>query len=166
MRVLELGDAAGGGPVVRRAAVKALVERDGRYLLLRTPATDDHKLPGGGIDAGETHEQALARELAEETGRALDRVDSLVLTVVERRRDQHEPGAVFEMTSSYYRVALTPGTGERDLDDYERDLDLTPVWVTAGSALAANEALLATGDAAPWTARETEVLRMIVAGEI
>jgi 8-oxo-dGTP pyrophosphatase MutT (NUDIX family) len=56
-----------------RAAVRALlIDRDGRVLLVqyRRPGTDLTwwGTPGGGIDAGETHRDALARELREEIG--------------------------------------------------------------------------------------------------
>jgi double-stranded uracil-DNA glycosylase len=56
-----------------RAAARALVlDRDGRALLVqyRRPGTGLTwwGTPGGGIDPGETHEQALARELREEIG--------------------------------------------------------------------------------------------------
>ena len=69
MRHLELGGPVpSGARVVRREAAKAVVERDGLLLLLLTPRTGDHKLPGGGVHPGETHEQTLQRELREETG--------------------------------------------------------------------------------------------------
>jgi len=62
-------------PVLERDAVRLVVTDDlGRLLLLRThditdPALGEWwELPGGGIDAGETHLDAALRELREETG--------------------------------------------------------------------------------------------------
>ncbi len=52
----------------REAARGVLIDEDGSVLLLRVGKHDYHKLPGGGIDEGESIEDALARELMEEVG--------------------------------------------------------------------------------------------------
>ena len=58
-------------PIVLVAAV-ALVDTDGRVLLAQRPAGKSMaglwEFPGGKVDAGETPEAALIRELAEELG--------------------------------------------------------------------------------------------------
>src|SRR6201981_1823485 len=58
-------------PIVLVAAV-ALVDADGRVLLAQRPAGKSMaglwEFPGGKVDAGETPENALIRELAEELG--------------------------------------------------------------------------------------------------
>lgn len=49
----------------------ALVEKDGKYLLLKRanpPKAGTWNLPGGFMEAGETVEEAIKRELKEETG--------------------------------------------------------------------------------------------------
>jgi 8-oxo-dGTP diphosphatase len=66
------GEARGGGrPVVLVAAV-ALLNTDGRVLLAERPAGKHlaglWEFPGGKVQAGETPEAALIRELAEELG--------------------------------------------------------------------------------------------------
>jgi 8-oxo-dGTP diphosphatase len=51
-------------------AVSAAIFRDGRVLIVRRarpPAQDLYTLPGGGVELGETLEQAVIREVREET---------------------------------------------------------------------------------------------------
>lgn len=59
-------------PIERRAVRALVVDADGRVLLVqyRRPVGDDTwwGTPGGGVDPGESDEQALARELREEIG--------------------------------------------------------------------------------------------------
>lgn len=87
----------------RRAARVLLVDAADRVLLLhgRDPGDPDAGqwwfTPGGGIDAGETHAQAAARELAEETGLAVAAA-SLGAVV-------HERVARFRFDGTDYRQA-------------------------------------------------------------
>lgn len=66
-------------PPVRRALVRAgtpgftvgavvALEHDGAVLFLRQPHREGWSLPGGLLDRGERPDEALAREVAEETG--------------------------------------------------------------------------------------------------
>ena len=62
----------GNGSRIRQAARGAIIDPQERILLVRFefPTGTRWALPGGGIEADETPEQALRRELAEEVGLA------------------------------------------------------------------------------------------------
>ena len=72
--VVDGGGAAAGGETrpVTQVAVGILIGADGRYLLTSRPAGKAYagywEFPGGKLEAGETVEQALRRELQEEIG--------------------------------------------------------------------------------------------------
>lgn len=56
-------------------AVSAAIFRDGRVLIVRRaqpPAHGLYTLPGGGVELGETLEQAVIREVREETGLVIE----------------------------------------------------------------------------------------------
>jgi 8-oxo-dGTP diphosphatase len=66
------------------AAVGAIAVRDGALLLIRrghAPSRGRWSLPGGRVEAGETAQEAVAREVAEETGLVVS-VGNLVGEVV------------------------------------------------------------------------------------
>lgn len=58
----------------KRISVYGIVIRDGEILLIQSRDFDDWEIPGGGVEAGETHEQALRREFLEETGYKIKKI--------------------------------------------------------------------------------------------
>ena len=59
---------------IRRAVRAIVLDPDDRILLVRFsfPSRDVWATPGGGIDEGESAEEAIRRELGEETGLEVD----------------------------------------------------------------------------------------------
>ncbi len=67
-------------------AVSVALQRDDRLLLVmrrRAPSRGYYAFPGGRVEAGETLEEAARRELAEETGLAVQNLAPLVLVRAE-----------------------------------------------------------------------------------
>lgn len=60
-----------------RPSVYAIIVHNGNVLLLNTTHTGTYSLPGGGIEIGETIEEALKREVREETGLEIEVVSFL-----------------------------------------------------------------------------------------
>lgn len=152
--------AASEGSVVRRVAVRAVIVRDDRVLLLRS-RVGDVKFPGGGVEADEGHAEALAREVREETGFAVSAIGSPLTVVAESHPDIFDPTTMFEMESHYLPAQIADDQAAPQPTESERAAGLSPVWLTWHEAIAANERVLASGAAMPWTERETRVLRLL-----
>lgn len=119
----------------------AIIYRDGRVLAARRAAGKDQaglwELPGGKVEPGETPEQALRREIAEELGCEV-RLAWLYDTVEHDYPD-------FHLTMDCYVCSLAPGsepaadpTVHEELRWLSQD-ELTDVaWLPADTALAAS----------------------------
>ena len=57
--------------------VRAVVVNDGKVLILFNPKTNAYTVPGGGVDEGETVEQAVKREALEESGYQVEPVKKI-----------------------------------------------------------------------------------------
>jgi 8-oxo-dGTP diphosphatase len=59
-------------PCAYRISVKAIIKDDAGNVLLGREKDGSWELPGGGVEHGEVPKEALAREIAEETGFTVD----------------------------------------------------------------------------------------------
>ncbi|MFJ8771164.1 NUDIX domain-containing protein [Streptomyces microflavus] len=113
---VEVDDPAAVPPVRVRAG--AILIRDGHLLLIRFQDPDEdgpyYEIPGGGVEAGETPEEAAVRELREETG-LLGSVGREVARVWKGGRYEH-----------YFLMTAEGRIGPPEtLDTYGG----TPVWI-------------------------------------
>jgi 8-oxo-dGTP diphosphatase len=79
-----------GRLVLRRPVLGILavpIDPDGRIVMMRRRDTGTWCLPGGMVEWGETLEEAIRRELREETGVELERIERIIGTYSEPDRD-------------------------------------------------------------------------------
>ena len=110
-----------------RKAARAIIIKDDTLLVIHRNkfGKEYYTLPGGGIDAGETPEQAVVRELDEETG---------VKATIERLVFVEEPG---EPYGTQYIFLCRYLTGEPQLREDSEEAALnkqgknlyTPLWL-------------------------------------
>lgn len=98
-------------PVARRAARVLLVDSAGRVLLFRghDPARPDDGswwfTVGGGLDPGESHREAAARELSEETGLVVP-PDAFTGPVHHEVAEFELAGTAYRQDNEFYAIAV------------------------------------------------------------
>ncbi len=131
-------------------------------LMIYSPVNGDYKFPGGGIEPGEPHLEALRREIREESGATLTEVTGELGKVLEYANAIEPDFDTFKMFSYYYFCEINGEMGALDLDDYEAELGFRPVWVSIETALETNKTVLVKSNLAPrWTRREIYVLETL-----
>ncbi len=151
--------------LVTRQAVRAVIFNDGKLLMIHTNR-GDYKFPGGGVDEGEDFATALKREVSEESGYELMSAGEKLGVVTQRNIDIKNENGVFEMYSHYFLCGITDKLDDQQLDDYEREQEFSPVWISVSDAISANEAVFNSGSGVinSWVERELLVLRYMSEG--
>ncbi len=114
---------------LRKSARAILRKKDGNINLQHIKRDSFHKLPGGGLETGESIEEALRRELIEEAGCDC-KIGELIGVVIEYRNKYNL------IQISYAYIADVVGEiGEPQFEQAEIDEQLTNLWVSPEEAL-------------------------------
>ncbi|AIY64969.1 NUDIX hydrolase [Pseudoalteromonas piratica] len=131
---------------ILRPATRAIVTRGQQVLLLHTERYRDYSLPGGGVDHGESLQQALIRELKEETGaREIDNITPYGL-IREFRANYKQDGQIIEMLSYCFTCEIDNEFDQQNLEDYEIANGMTVHWVDIEKAIAYNKQTMAESE--------------------
>lgn len=108
----------------RPGAYAVILDEDERVFVMLTPK--GYYLPGGGVDPGETHREALAREVLEETGHDIEVGPQVA------RAAQYIPtgnAGTVRKDGAYFLARLGPKRREASEPDHE------PVWLRVDEAV-------------------------------
>ena len=158
------------GPTIFREAVRGIIINGNKLLMIHPTKKGGFKFPGGGILAGESHSEALAREVREESGAILTQVQEPFGKVIEYGQPIELDAKVFKMTSYYYFCQIESLFAEQCLDKYELDLGFMPIWVDVETAIQNNMRIKKfnppgdnrqSEENLPWLSREIFILNRI-----
>lgn len=145
-----------------RTAARAIVVRENQILLIYTKRYDDYTIPGGGIDKDEPIEDAVKRELHEETGATNIQLVKH-LGMYEEYRPYYKGYDQMHMLSHIYVCSIDAQLGEAKPEDYEVKNGSVPVWVDIDKAIEHNENIIKSKPESMGHSvyRELELLRLV-----
>ena len=124
-----------GKVTTTREAVRAiLLDSDGKIGMIEATTGNYYKLPGGGVDEGESHEQALRRELIEEAGYEIEIKAELGYTIEYRCQWPKFPRSGLEQYSYCYVARAGTFVGAAPEEDEAAD-GFELVWLELDEAI-------------------------------
>ena len=109
-----------------RVGSRAVVIQNNKILLSHEKASGWWLIPGGGMEAGETPEECVVREVEEETG--------LIVRPIKQFLTLHEYYEEYRYTSHYFVCEVT-GEAKMRLTDEEKLRGLEPEWIPLQEAV-------------------------------
>lgn len=124
--------------VFRRPSVRGIILRGGKVAMMHSLKYGYYKLPGGGIEKGESLTDTLIREVAEESGLQVIPESIREFGYVERIEKGWEEN-IFIQENYYFFCDAKDALLPQQLDDYEADERFTLAFVSPGEAILTNE---------------------------
>ena len=144
-----------------RPSVRGIIIRDGRIAMVHSLKYDYYKFPGGGIEDGESLEQALIREVAEEAGLQVIPQSIREYGLVHRvqKGDQED---IFIQDNYYFLCDTEAEVRPQHLDGYEAEERFTLEFTDPRHAIHTNR----SADHGPkdpiMVEREAKVLELLM----
>ena len=112
------------GSVSSRPSARGIIIKDGKVAMVHSKKYDYYVFPGGGIEAGEHKEDALIREVLEETGLCVIKSSIQEYGQVHRVQKGIKED-MFIQDNYYFFCRVNEDKKQQNLDRYEADEDFT-----------------------------------------
>lgn len=149
-----------GGEAFIRPSARAIIFKDGILAAIYSNKKKYYKIPGGGIEDGETPINAIIREVKEEVGLEVIRDSIKEFGYVHRiQKGKNEP--IFIQDNYYYFCDVYEGKIPLNFSENEKEEEFEPVFVSIEDAIKMNEQYVIENPQDSGAERELRVMKMI-----
>ena len=146
-----------------RHSARCINIKNGLVAMVHSKKYNYYKFPGGGIDEGETNEQAVVREALEEGGLVVIPDKIIPFGYVHRIGKSEKEGVdYFLQDNFYYLCEVEDELKEQILDGYEREEGFTLQYVTPQHAIEVNRTMPHGHKSFTMLERECKVLEILL----
>ena len=149
------------GSIFIRPSARGIIIKNGKVAMIHSKKYDYYKFPGGGIEAGECKEDALIREVLEETGLCV--VKNSIQEYGQVHRIQKGTKEDIFIQDNYYFLCNVKETIEQqNLDEYEADEGFTLKFLNPQLAIDTNRKNVLDDFNQVLLEREARVLELLI----
>lgn len=131
------------GNILHRKAVRGIIMKEQKILMLYTQRYDDFSFPGGGIDDHEDEITALHRELKEEAGVLIKGEPRHFGFVTEHTPYWKPEWPIRFQKSHWYECDIHDEQTATQMEDYEIANGMKPLWINLEEAIRHNKGVIA-----------------------
>ena len=149
------------GSVFCRPSTRAVIIKDGKIAMVYSKKYNYYKFPGGGIEADECMEDALIREVLEETGLCVIR-NSIQEYGQVHRIQKGTKEDIFIQDNYYFLCGVKEDIEQQNLDKYEEDEGFTLEFLEPQLAIDVNRETILDDFTQVMLEREALVLELLI----
>ncbi len=147
--------------ILRKESHRAIIFKGDLLLMVYVNRYGDYRFPGGKLDAGETKEEGLKREVLEEVGAYITSITpfaNIKTRNIERFKLEYD---LFELDTYYYLCNIGDVFLEPNLDEKEIKDGFEMAWVSLDDAITQNAIAMKRTKKSLVIERETRMLHII-----
>lgn len=150
-----------GGSVFRRPSARGIIIKNGKIAMVHSRKYDYYKFPGGGIEGNERKEDALIREVLEETGLCVVR-ESITEYGQVHRIQKSTKEDIFIQDNYYFLCNVEDDAKQQNLDEYEADEGFVLEYVSPQFAIDKNRKSIVDEFSKVMLERDAKVLEYLM----
>lgn len=111
-----------------RVSCYGIIERNGKFLMLKSDKSPGWEFPGGGVDQGEDFLAAACREVQEETGHEVLEVDEMPFFICQNSYYHVWREKFYDGINLYYKIKVTDNPVSEVVESLPGEVDALE-WV-------------------------------------